>query len=241
MLACPAAARAVPAQAPPAPADVDPVLWNRLQDIGRVASKIETLTADFTQRRHTSLLKEPLESSGQVLVKGGRTIWHTVKPRKNDMLITDDELRLYYPEEKLLEIYPIGRRGGELAASPVPRLETLVEYFTIRSVATTMIEDEQIADAVTRGDLLAVRLVPHDPELARHLSQIDVFIRTETAYARRVEMTDTEGERTVLVFENVKTNEPLDDARLRLDVADDVRISRPLQNAGGEGDEGDDT
>ncbi|MGI9014416.1 MAG: LolA family protein [Phycisphaerales bacterium] len=207
------------------PPPQDAQLWTQLKVMEPLAASITTVQAVFTQWRYSPLLKEPLKSSGEVFVAEGNTLWHTQQPRETFMLVSAEELRMYYPQENLLEVYDIGRLGGELASSPVPRIEALRTRFSMTSL--TMAEKT-----------ISVQLAPKDADLAEFVSRVEVRIQRETALAERIEIFDAEGERTVISFTEIKVNEPLPQGKVQLNLPADVRITRPLDPSAGGGHEG---
>ena len=207
---------------------MDPELWRRLKQIDGRADEIKTLEADFLQLRHTPLLKKPMQSSGRVFVNGGRILWNTNLPYETQMLVTDDELRLFFPDDNLLEIYSLNDRLGELAASPVPQLDLLVGYFRITEIPEQRIDEAALALAVRDGTMIALRLEPRDEDMAGRIISVDVYLRADQAHVSRMEMTDSEGERTVISFVNVSINTLREDDELNIKAPEDVRISRPM-------------
>src|SRR4051812_396232 len=98
-----------------APAGTDPALWQHMLAVNERGAKIKDLTADFEQKKFTPLLKRPLVSSGTVSVVGSAMRWDTAKPEPTAMLINEKEVRLLYPNQKTLEVYPLDQRLGSLA------------------------------------------------------------------------------------------------------------------------------
>src|SRR5688572_19689777 len=116
------------ASAAPAPASQpagDPALEAKLADIDARGAKIQDFTARFEQQKFTALLRKPLLSSGTIRTVGQFVRWDTEKPEPTVLYSDGKEIRMYYPNRKLLEVYPIDRRMADLVASPVPRLATL--------------------------------------------------------------------------------------------------------------------
>lgn len=195
----------------------------KLEALDTKVAQITDLTADFEQEKRTPLLKKPLVSSGTVKVKGAATRWDTLKPRATTMTIDAAELRIYYPEQKTVEVYPVAHGMGELAASPLPRNKTVREHFTISEVPAKDI-DPKAADTE-----LGLKLVPIKDSLKEHVSQVRVLINGDTGVGRMVEVTDADGEVTVMRFTNVRTNTGLKDDDVALKVPSGTTESRPLQ------------
>ncbi|MEM8739434.1 MAG: outer membrane lipoprotein carrier protein LolA [Planctomycetota bacterium] len=203
---------------PAAPPAASPDPWAPLENLAQGRDPVRTYAADFTQEKSTPVLRDPLVSHGQVRVTPGLSRWDTDRPYPSTMLIAPGELRLHYPDQNVLEIYPLGQRLDALAASPVPDLAVLREHFTLASLET-----RQDPDALT------ATLLPRSEEVAQALEQVVVEIDPQRGTLRRLRLTDLDGETTTLTFQNVRLNPPLDPDDLALAVPDGTRVLYPLE------------
>lgn len=191
---------------------------SRLDAIDRKAGDIIDLTASFEQEKHSPLLKKPLVSKGTVRAKGSAMLWTTDSPRKTVMRVDPKSLQILYVDDKVLEVYPVDGKLAQLAASPLPRLSLLREQFTI----------EKIND---QNDVLTLTLKPGDEKLKEHVDQVVVTIDVASAVIRAFELTDPDGERTVIRFSDHRINTGLDDASLELTPPAGTKVVRPLGDA----------
>ena len=223
--ACVAAAEVSPppTSAPTSqPANIDPAAWQRMLEIDRRAGQIQDLIADFEQQKFTAMLKKPLVSTGRVFVRGSAMLWDTLKPEPNVLQITDRDVRIYYPRQKTIEVYQVEQKLGELAASPLPRLAVLQQHFTFEPIEVGEMGE---TDA---QKFFAVRMTPSDAELRQHVAQVRVLLDAQRGLIIRLEMRDSDGDRTLISFSNVKTNAGLSDADLQLHAPAGVKVTRPL-------------
>jgi outer membrane lipoprotein-sorting protein len=220
----------LPAQ--PGPSDV--ALMERLTALDAKVADVRDLTADFEQKKHTALLKEPMVSLGRVRVKGPVVRWDTAKPRPSVIRIDAQEMRVYYPEEGSLEIYSIDASLRRLTASPIPRLQPMREQFDITAMAAAEIE----GSGETTSSL-AIRLTPKEESIRKHVREVRVLIDGATGLTLRLETIDPDGDRTLIAFLKPRTNTGLEDRDLELQVPPNTKVSRPLDGlrpgAGGEG------
>ena len=216
---------AASAQPTTAPAGVDPSFWQQLLAVDTKGSAIHDITADFEQQKFTPILKKPLLSKGTIRATASAMLWDTTEPQPTQMHITETQASLYYPKEKLEEIYPIIGQLGALAASPPPRLATLQKHFTFEKDSVKAL-DPGISD---ESKYVAVRLKPLEAALREHIEQVRVLLDAERGFMIRCEITDADGDRTVIAFTNVRTNTGLDDAKLTIKVPGDVKVVRPLE------------
>lgn len=211
---------------PSRPDTLDEAVWKRLLAFDQKAAAITDLSAEFRQEKFTALLKKPLVSTGRVRMTPAAVRWDTRLPRPSSMLVTGAEIRLHYPEQSLLEIYPVQGRFREIAASPVLRLPLLVKQFTPHRIAPRELDAQG-----DEAEHLALRLVPREDAVRGHLAGLRVLLAAESGNVIKVEMTDADGERTVLALSGVKLNGGVKDGDLELRVPEGTTISRPLKGA----------
>lgn len=222
----------------------DEAFSKRLEAVDAAMAKVVDLRADFEQRRHTLLLKKPLVSKGTVLTKGGgsgagvggRVRWDTTEPRASSMVIGDGEIRMYYPADKLVEVYPVGEGFKDLAGAPLPRLSVLKERFEVAAIGA-----KEMGVASVASNEVAVLLTPRSAELRKHVASVKVLIDESRPAATKVVMTDPEGEETEILFTNIRLNAGVKDDEVVLKLPEGVRVSRPLGDGkgakgGGEGE-----
>ena len=203
---------------------VDGQLLARLEALDARVALVRDMTTRFRQEKHTPLMRKPLVSAGFIRVKGSVMRWDTEKPSASIMRIDDKEIRLYYPSDKTLEIYRLDQQMARLAASPLPRLNILKEQFDF-----VEIPHSDMLPKSDPGRYLALQLSPRDATLRQHVREIRVLLDLKTACMSRMEMTDADGDLTVLTFEDVKMNTGLDDKDLRLDAPAGAKVVRPLE------------
>ncbi len=189
-----------------------------LQELDRRAGEIGDLTADFEQEKHSPLLKKPLVSRGVVRAKGSAMLWDTAEPQKTRMRVDGESLQLLYVDQKVLEVFPLQGKLAQLAASPLPRLKLLQEQFRIEGGR----QSQGVATYV---------LTPIDPKLAEHVDKVVVAIDTANAAIARFELTDPDGERTIIHFRNHRINADLADDALQINAPEGTKVVRPLDGA----------
>ncbi len=202
--------------AAPATHPADPQLWTEMQQVDAAAARAAAVRADFRQERFTPLLKRPLVSTGTVVARGPVSLWTTAAPRPSAMRVTADQIRLYYPDQAVVESYPVQGQLGALAASPLPRLDVLAKFFTFDRLPN--------ADA----GALALRLTPSTEGLRQHVREVRVTLDRATGAIRRTETIDADGDRTLLTFAHADLHATVTDADLELHVPAGTREVEPL-------------
>jgi outer membrane lipoprotein-sorting protein len=141
------------------------------------------------------------------------------------------EIKLYYPAQKQVEIYPVDQRLSELAASPLPRLAALRKNFSIEQVPLKDFGTEGATDE----QQIALKLTPKDAAIGEHVQFVRVLLDVQAAHILKAETTDADDDRTVMTFSDVKLNAGLQDDDLTLVVPPGTKESRPLEGVTGGG------
>ena len=218
-----------PAEKTPAPNPADAKLAAVLEDVDRRAGRAADLVGRFRQEKHTALLKKPMVSAGRIRMKGAVVRWDTESPEPGVLYSDGREIRMYYPRQSTVEVYPIDQRLADLAASPLPRLAVLRQHFTIEPAPP----DPQRGTRRDDPEQLEIRLTPSGTYLAEHVEQVRVKLDTAAARVTAVEMLDTDGDRTVIRFTDLKTDTGIKDADLDLVLPAGTKVSRPLDGVQG--------
>jgi outer membrane lipoprotein-sorting protein len=215
------------AAGPARAADESAALRATLDDIDRRAAHVADLSGRFRQEKHTALLKKPLVSAGRIRTHGAVVRWDTETPEPAVLFADGKEIRMYYPRQAVVEVYPIDRRLADLAASPLPRLAALRQHFRIEPLPRAERPDAERDDA----NLLALRLVPSDDFLGQHVDEVRVVLDVAAAGVVRVEVYDSDGDRTVIRFSDIKTNTGIKANELDLALPAGTKVSRPMEGA----------
>ena len=180
-------------------------LQQDLKTIDRRAAEITAVEARFTEKRYTTLLREPMERSGTIRAVAGVVRWDTVSPGGSTTVVTEDEVWIFYHEDPLLEIWELTSRVGQLASSPIPDVATLRNLFAI-------------APGESDDGRLTLLLTPLDHD--------QLEIDRGTGIVRRVVIAMVDGDRTEVVFDKIRLNPGISKADLALDVSPGTPIVR---------------
>ena len=202
----------------------DTDLTKALSDIDSKSSTINTLHASFRQVKHSDILRRPLVSSGSVRMSRDRVRWDTRAPGASVLVASKNDVRIYYPDLSVLEVYTLGDQLSQLAGSPVFRLARIQRFFKIESDLR----------ASARG-LMQLELTPRTDDLKKHLKSIRLGVHEETGIVREVVMFNADDEKTEMFFDDVRTNAPIAAGELEIVVPEGVRVVHPLGDDGSSG------
>lgn len=214
----------------------DSDLIHKLRELEEQNAEIKDLSARFSQKRYSPLLKKPITSSGTYRSVSGLARWDTEKPHDSVMVIRAGRLELYYPEQKTLEVYPIKQRLGELLATPQPDVDQWQASFKLsRALPDALSESmrETIGIKQDTDDYLLISLAPREEEVAKMIERLIVVVDRETGLSRGMAWSSEDrGERTEIVFTRVRPNTQIKRADLLLDTPESTRVVYPLGPVG---------
>lgn len=198
-------------------------LDTRLDALDARIGAMQTLRATFVQQKHTPLLKKPMESSGTISVKGERTRWDTLKPSPSTMTMDATGLRIYFPEQRVVEVYDLAGDIREFSGSPLPRLAAIRASFDLKPLNAS-----ELGSSDADRYLVAMELVPRSETLKEHITCIRVLLDERIPAVRLIEVVDIDGERTEISFHDIETNPTIEDHEVTLEVPAGVRTVHPL-------------
>ena len=195
----------------------------QLRQIESSSKKIRSLTAQFVQARHTPLLKKPMVSHGHVELVNEYLRWETKAPHPSTMLVGAACVKLYYPEDSLLEIYPVGGRRAGVAGVPLPQFSEISDQFNILQVPVAELNTE--ADP---NKFLGVHLIPRTAEIRRQIGEMQILIDIRQSVATKIIMIGADAERTEIVFTKIRLNEIDESKELEIDLPEKVSVIWPV-------------
>ncbi len=172
-----------------------------LQAVERVQGDTRSLSADFTQVKHVSLLEQPVVSTGQLLVKRpDHVLVRILTPTPLTVRINDGQLDipgLSERDRQALSMAPMTGLGGNLGAIFSGSMSALQQNF----------------DVTAAGDEagVTVRLVPKDASLQQSLRTIEVRFDGPELVLRRVHLDDALGDTLEITLERVQRNVDIPD------------------------------
>jgi outer membrane lipoprotein-sorting protein len=190
-----------------------------IRAIDEQQKKIQTLAADFFQKKETSLAKAPLVSSGTVKFKRpDRVHFIYSKPEQMEMALEGKTIWIYYPIRSQAEKFSFaGNKRVTQYLEPV----TGIFQKTFGQLAETYhisYRGEEL------GHLYCFRLQPKDDKVLQFLSRVDVWIDKASGAILRFEMIEANRDRLLLEFKDLQINPPLKDEDLAIGIPPTVKV-----------------
>jgi len=162
--------------------------------IGAMLAKPDQLCGAFDQTKRLAGMKKPLVSSGRFCVVAGKgVLWRTLKPFPNTLRLKRDEI--------------VHLQGDRVAMRLDARQEPTVRMingvlFSLLSGDLGQLDSLFEVDGSVSGDSWKVALKARNAALARAIGAIAL---EGGAYVRSIQMVEDSGDRTEIVFSNIKT------------------------------------
>jgi outer membrane lipoprotein carrier protein len=181
--------------------------------------EIQTLAADFTQKKETRIVKKPLLSSGVVKFKRPDQIyWHYTQPESMEVAFSGKGIWIYYPGSMQAEKYRLGR-NNRVTQSLEPLLAVFQKPFSQLSAGYTM-----AYEGLHAGRFHHFRLQPREVKVQKFLSEVDLRIDKTSGAIIRFIMIEANGDRLNLEFKNLLINPPLSDDDLQIKIPPSVKV-----------------
>ena len=186
-----------------------------LKDWSRTSDEVKTLEVRFRQEKFLKLLRKPLVSEGTVRLAEGR-LKCVVRDHSGKLdsvlLVEKEDLRIFYPRHKRLEIYDLATSQAPAMAFPIfgSDPERLKRDYNI---TLTRVREKR-----------KLTLTPKDKESLVGPMTLE-FSKTEI---QAVEQLDGAGNRVRMTIESFERNPKLDARDLALELPTGIRTVRPL-------------
>jgi hypothetical protein len=162
--------------------------------IQAMLAKPEQLCGRFEQTKQLAGMKKPLASSGRFCVVAGKgVLWRTLKPFANTLRLTRDEIVHLQGDRVAMRL--------DASQEPTVRMINGV-LFSLLAGDLGQLESLFEVDGSAAADSWKVALKARSPALARAIGAISL---DGGAYVRNIHMVEQSGDRTDIVFSEIKT------------------------------------
>ncbi len=188
---------------------VTPAFSQQTSEIDTIIQKqkaIKTLSADFIQEKHSTMLKDPLISEGSFHFKApGKVAW--IYTDQVEIISNGKDLTVYYTQIKEAEIVPV---QNSIIRLPLNfNLAELQNYFKL--------------DLAKNNSHYIVTLTPVDES---SIFSKMVITLLQNGVPQTVEMFEKGGDNSVITFSKQKINKDLPDQMFNKELPEDTVIRR---------------
>lgn len=168
------------------------------EGVRRLAEQTETLTADFTQMRHSRYLAKAVESKGRLSFrKPGQVLWKYTSPSPYSVLFLEN--KMYINDD--------GKKKDINAGKRLEKLNKLISG----SVTGNMFDAPEFVFSFSRlGEKTRVRLTTREASLKKYIREIELTF--ENNAVSEVKMIEPSEDYTRVILKNKVLNSRIDPA-----------------------------
>ena len=164
--------------------------------IQSMLAKPTLMCGRFDQTKTLAGMKRPLASHGRFCVVGGKgVLWRTLKPFPNTLRLTKDEIVHFQGERVAMRL--------DAKQEPTVRMINSV-LFSMLSGELSQLGTLFEVDGKVDGASWKVALKAKQPALAKAIGDITL---EGGAYVKTIHIDEASGDRTAIVFSDIKTGE----------------------------------
>jgi outer membrane lipoprotein-sorting protein len=165
------------------------------------ALAVQTLSSDFSQERHLSILKEPLTSIGKFAYeKPDRLYWEILKPSPLGFVTQGDKAKRWSGSSGVTETLEIDQE---------PMIKAIVGQVSAWTRADFTWLEKRYRIAVLEETPYSLKLIPLSLQEKKFLAYITIAFSEDWTHVRSVELHEKGGDFTRLRFINTLLNPSL--------------------------------
>ena len=207
-----------PVPRPLASTVTDPVEVNALlQRFDEAQMRNETLIASFVERKKLHLLvDEQVQAGVFYYTKPSRFLWEYNQPDGKVILISSEQLLVYYPNLKKAEEIDISRYS-----------KRILRFFGLGQPTAELRKyyDLTLAEDPSMPDTYLLTLDPTKRRVAKRLDSIRIWIDRDMMVPRQIEYVEVDGDSTRFTFRNIEINSQISPAKYNVKIPPGVQIS----------------
>ena len=165
------------------------------------AATVQTLSSDFSQERHLSMLKEPLISTGKFAYeKPDRLYWEILKPSPLGFVVQGDKAKRWSGDSKVTETLEIDHE---------PMIKAIIGQVSAWARADFTWLEKRYRITVMEETPYSLKLIPLSFQEKKFLDNLTIAFSEDWTYVRSVELHEKGGDVTRLRFINTLLNPSL--------------------------------
>ncbi|MEE9231059.1 MAG: outer membrane lipoprotein carrier protein LolA [Acidobacteriota bacterium] len=188
-----------------------------LKRFDEVQLNTQTMIANFVEKKKLQLLADDQIQTGTFYYsKPSSFMWEYSKPDDKVILISAEQLLIYYPQLKKAEEIDITRYS-----------KRILRFFGLGQPTTELRKyyDLTLAEDPAMPDTYLLILDPRKRRVQKRLDSIRIWIDREMLVPRQVEYVETDGDSTRFTFRNLEINSAISPAKYVIKIPPDVEVS----------------
>ena len=168
--------------------------------IAGAAETLKTISSDFIQEKHVSMLKEPLISSGRfVYEKPDRLYWEIIKPSPAGFVVRGGKARRWEGDPHKAETFDVQRE-------PVAR--AIVEQVSAWARADFPWLEKRYRITITEDRPTSLKLLPLSSQEKKYVSHLIIAFSGDWSHVISVEIHEKGGDYVRIKFSHTLLDQP---------------------------------
>lgn len=171
------------------------------KEVQNQSAKTTTITADFEETKHVSVLKNAATSSGIFRFKGEKLLWQYQAPKKSAMLFNGQNLKIKNEKGKVTSI----------DLNKNKRFKQLQQLMT--GSYNGELFDEKSFDITyyKNGGSKSAVLKPKSKDMSKHIKEVVLIFKNDENTVSEIKITESSNDYSVIRLKNKKINAALSD------------------------------
>lgn len=206
---------------------------NGLQDLlarmDQAAGSFQSMSAKVKYVTHTAVLNDNSEEGGTVLMKKVHAglmqgLTDFTLPDRRTVAIDQRKIQVYYPKIKTVQIFDLGKHGEQLDQFLMIGFGTsgteLARDYSIKVIGP----DTALGQKMTKTEL-----IPKSGEAREYVQKVELWIpeRPNQPYPLQEKIYEKSGDYRLVIYTDMKINEPLSADALKLKLPKGVKTEYP--------------
>lgn len=170
-------------------------------EIEKKHNETTSITADFSEKVHSDMFKEPQSGNGKFYFKKENKVRWEHTSSKQLILINGDKVKLY-EDEKLVTNPASQKVVKQIQGMMLSMLSG--DFLNEKDFSITYQEN-------TKSYKLT--LTPKNPRIAKHLTKIELLFNKKSLLLDEMTMIEKGNQKIIYTFTNLKTNQTIADAK----------------------------
>jgi outer membrane lipoprotein-sorting protein len=165
------------------------------------SKQTNSITADFTEEKYASYLKEPQKSAGKFYYKKKDKLrWEIISPIKYIFISNEDKIK-------------IQDNGKDVNVSSANQVVHKIQELMLTLVNGEFNSSKMFApNYFETTDSYYVKLIPKNKRLADLFNDIELCFSKETLLLKELDFHEKSGDKSIMMFSNSKTNQLINDS-----------------------------
>lgn len=171
-------------------------------DIQSESSKTNTISADFEETKHVSVLKKASTSSGIFRLKGERLLWQYNAPKKSAMLFNKQTLKIKNEKGKTTSI----------DLNKNKRFKQL-QQLMVGSYNGNLLDEKSFNITYFKnGSTKYAVLKPKSKDMAKHIKEVTLTFKNNEETVSEIKIVESSNDYSIIKLKNKKLNTVIGDS-----------------------------